>query len=150
MNRQILKSRSGMVFLPVCRSFLPNRSKARFRALAHCRKVGEERALIYPRKAAMHLHGIQTNPYAALDALRSAQKTAARREADLVRKELLESASELAGESELSDACVVRLEARQESRKQPRRRNQQKEQSQPKREEPADATADDNHLSDWA
>jgi hypothetical protein len=98
----------------------------------------------------MHVHGVQTNPYAALDALRSAQKTAARREAELVRKELLESASELAGESELSDACVVRLEARQESRRQSRRRNQQKEHSQPRQEEPADSDVDDNHLSDWA
>lgn len=42
----------------------------------------------------MHVHGTQMNPYAALDALRSAQKTAAKRQAELVRKELLESASE--------------------------------------------------------
>ena len=98
----------------------------------------------------MHIHGIQSNPYAALDALRSAQKTAARREAELVRRELLESASELAGESDLSDACVVRLEARQESQRRPRRRNQEKEQSQPRQEEPAGSDADNDHLSDWA
>jgi hypothetical protein len=39
-----------MVFLPVRRSSLPNLVKTRFRALAHCRKVGEGRALIYPKK----------------------------------------------------------------------------------------------------
>jgi hypothetical protein len=98
----------------------------------------------------MHLHGIQTNPYAALDALRATQKTAARREAELVRKELLESASALAGESELSDAYVVQIEARRESQRQQRRRNRKKEQSQPRPEEAADSDADDNHLSDWA
>ncbi len=99
----------------------------------------------------MHVHGTQMNPYAALDALRSAQKTAAKRQAELVRKELLESASELAGKSDLSDACVVKLESRQEPQRQPRRRNHLKEQSLPQREEEsADPETADNHLSDWA
>jgi hypothetical protein len=97
----------------------------------------------------MHIHGPQMNPYAALDALRSAQKTAARREAELVRKELLESASELAGESDLSDACVIKIEARRGSQRQPRRRNQQKEQGRSK-EEKSGSEGEEQHLSDWA
>jgi hypothetical protein len=103
----------------------------------------------------MHIHGPQMNPYATLDALRSAQKTAARREAELVRKELLESASEFAGESELSDACVIKIEERRESQGQPRRRNQQKERTRPQQgdstgSEGEGSEAGDRHISDWA
>jgi hypothetical protein len=99
----------------------------------------------------MHVHATQVNPYAALDALRSAQKAESRQAAELVRKELLESASELAGESELSDACVVKLEARQESQRQSRRRNQKRERNQVSNAEPSDLEEDDaSHLSDWA
>jgi hypothetical protein len=98
----------------------------------------------------VHVHATQPNPYAALDSLRSAQKTAARREAELVRKELVESASELAGEPDLIDACVLEVEARKESQRQPRRRNQQKDRNGTKQEEPADGEEGGNHLSDWA
>jgi hypothetical protein len=113
----------------------------------------------------MHVHGTQINPYPALDALRSAQRAEARREAELVRKGLTEAASELAGESDLSDACVVQLEDREEGQEphhQQKRRDQQKEQNRPKseqpqkdsqqeqRESPLDAEEGDSHLSDWA
>jgi hypothetical protein len=99
----------------------------------------------------MHVHATQVNPYAALDALRSAQKAESRREAELVRKELLDSASELAGEPELSDACVVKLEARQESQRQSRRRNQKRERNQASDAESSASEEDDaSHLSDWA
>jgi hypothetical protein len=107
----------------------------------------------------MHVHGTQMNPYAALDALRSAQRAEAKREAELVRKELMESASELAGKSDLSDACMIKVadreeedrkEARQESQRQPRRQNQQKEQNRQNQEEPTDSEEDDQHHSDWA
>lgn len=94
----------------------------------------------------MHIHATQLNPYAALDALRSAQKTAAKREAELVRNELMESASDLAGEAEINDNCVIQIE----SRRQPKKRNQQ---SEPNRAEPEEENGSDEaegHLSDWA
>ena len=64
----------------------------------------------------MRLRGIQPNPYAQLDALRSEQRAAARREAAQVRKELIESASELAGESDFSDLRITQAEQQEESR----------------------------------
>jgi hypothetical protein len=97
----------------------------------------------------MHAHSVQPNPYAALDALRSAQKTAAKREAELVRKELMESASEVAGESEVSDAFVGRLEEDMNERKPPKRRNH-KEQNRQKCEDSAEPEGSNRHLSDWA
>ena len=97
----------------------------------------------------MHVHATQPNPYAALDSLRSAQKTAARREAELVRQELVESASELEGDSDLSEACVIETEERQESQRQPRRQKQPKEQDR-KPEGPSDDEESASHLSDWA
>jgi len=97
----------------------------------------------------MHIPPTQVNPYAALDALRSAQSAAAKREAELVRKKLIESASELAGESDLSDACVVRLEERQESERQSKRRNQQNERNRQKPNEDANPEEVENHVSDW-
>jgi hypothetical protein len=96
----------------------------------------------------MHVHATQPNPYAALDALRSAQRTAARHEAELVRQELMESASELAGESDLSDACVIEINDRRQSQRQPRRRSQQQDRA--KQQESASPEEADNHLSDWA
>ena len=98
----------------------------------------------------MHVHATQVNPYAALDTLRSAQKAEARRAAELVRKELIDSASELAGEPELSDACVVKLEAHQESQRQSKRRNQKRDRNQAGKTESPDAEDDESHLSDWA
>lgn len=104
----------------------------------------------------MHIHATQPNPYAALDALRSAQKTAALREAEMVRKELMESASELAGEANIDDSCVIQVESRQESQRQSKRRNRQNQQ---KSEQSAEHSAEnnqnnpeeaENHLSDWA
>jgi predicted transcriptional regulator len=97
----------------------------------------------------MHAHSIQPNPYAAIDALRSAQKTAARREAELVRKELMESAAELAGESEVSDAYVARLEEETVDQRARKRRNH-KEQERRKHEHSAEPEVTHRHLSDWA
>lgn len=100
----------------------------------------------------MHIHATQPNPYAQLDALRSAQKNASKREAELVRKKLLESASEVAGESDVSDLSVAPMEERGESQRQPKRRNRQngalqKRSSEP---EPTDSDDGDKHISDWA
>jgi hypothetical protein len=97
----------------------------------------------------MHAHSIQPNPYATIDALRSAQRTAAKREAESVRQELMESASELAGDSEVSDAYVARLEGQTDERRSPKRRNQ-KEQSRQKQQDSADLEEPGRHLSDWA
>lgn len=93
----------------------------------------------------MHVHGSQMNPYTALNAVQSAQKAAAAREAEIVRKDLLESASELAGDCELSEAYVVRL--RKDSRRQSKQQNQQNQQNQ--QEQPGSEEAD-SHISDWA
>jgi len=69
----------------------------------------------------MHVHATQPNPYAQLDAHRSAQRAAMRREAERVRKELLESASELAGESDRGDLSVMEAMEQEESQKHPKR-----------------------------
>ncbi|HTW60151.1 MAG TPA: hypothetical protein VMD99_18655 [Terriglobales bacterium] len=101
----------------------------------------------------MHVHATQVNPYAALDALRSAQKTAAKREAERVRQDLMESASELAGESDLTDACVVKLEGREQSQRRQKRRNQPNEPNPSNEKQPADCKEEEEgntHLSDWA
>jgi hypothetical protein len=95
----------------------------------------------------MHAHSIQPNPYAAIDALRSAQKTAARREAAIVRKELEESASELAGDSEIGDACVLSIGEHKQSRKPPNRRNQNGP-SRGQQETSTNTEETDPHLSD--
>ncbi len=63
----------------------------------------------------MHVRANQINPNAQLDALYSAQKAAAKRETARTRKKLSEFASELAGEAESGEACIVRLEGREES-----------------------------------
>jgi hypothetical protein len=97
----------------------------------------------------MHAHSIQPNPYAALDALRSAQKTSAKREAQLVRKELMESASELAGEAEISDIYVVGAEEHAGERGSRKRRDHE-EQNRQKREDSTEPEVSGRHVSDWA
>lgn len=100
----------------------------------------------------MHIHATQANAYAQLDALRSAQRAAARREAARVRKELLESASELAGESDSSDLIVMPTEERRDSQ---RRSKPQNEKNGRIRQKPAESSPTDSedpasHISDWA
>jgi len=98
----------------------------------------------------MHVHGTQMNQQAAVNAVEAAQRVAAKREAEGVRKELVESASELAAESELSEAYVVTL--RRDSRRQSKRRNQQNQQQaqQDQQQEQSDAEESDQHISGWA
>jgi hypothetical protein len=108
----------------------------------------------------MHVHSTQPNPYAALDALRSAQKTAAKREAEMVRKELMESASEIAGDAEMAemeDTCVLQVDSRRQSQQQSKRRNRQGQRNSQPNTEPAVSETDqpnsepgEDHLSDWA
>ena len=96
----------------------------------------------------MHVHGVQMNPYSALNAVQSAQKAAAAREAEMVRKNLWESASELAGEPELSEADTVKL--RKDSRRQSKQRNQQNQENQQEQQEQTDSEETNSHISGWA
>jgi hypothetical protein len=100
----------------------------------------------------MHVHASQPNPYTQLDALRSAQRAAAKREAEEVRKELIESASELAGESDFSDLSIVDVMERNESERHAKRgskRNRlvRQDPTSEERQTPEDTGA---HISDWA
>jgi hypothetical protein len=100
----------------------------------------------------MHVHASQPNPYAQLDALRSAQRVAARQEAERVRSELVESASELVAESDFSDLAIIQRDDRRESQKHPKRGNTRKAnvQHNPTEEETTDGETTGAHLSDWA
>jgi len=99
----------------------------------------------------MHVHRGQMNSYTPLNQVQSAQKAAAAREAEIVRKNLLESASELAADAELSEAYVVKL--RKDSRRQSKQRsqqNQQNQQNQQQEQEQPDSDEAGSHLSGWA
>jgi len=97
----------------------------------------------------MHIHANQTTPNAQLDALYSAQRAAAKREAANTRKKLLEFAAELAGEAD-AEACVVRLGAGEESEEPAKRQNLPSLGSRKKQKERADAEEADTSVSDWA
>ena len=96
----------------------------------------------------MHVHANQINPYSQLDSMYAAQKAAAKREAERVRKKLTEFASKLTGEAD-SEACVVRLGEREESQERPKQRLQQNESRRLKQEQP-EAEGKGNSVSDWA
>jgi hypothetical protein len=93
----------------------------------------------------MRVHTNPVNPNAQLDALYSAQRAAAKREAARTRKKLSEFASELAGENESGEACVVRLEGREDSQEGAKRQGSGKSQ----KERPGEGDAD-RSISDWA
>ena len=95
----------------------------------------------------MHVHANPINPNAQLDALSSAQRAEGKREAARVRKKLSEFASELSGDYESEEACVVSLQAREEAQEEPRRQNQQGSGKKKERPGPVDA---DHSISDWA
>jgi hypothetical protein len=103
----------------------------------------------------MHVHANQVNPNAPADALYAAERAAAKRAAEGTRKKLLESASELAGEAESEEGCVVKLGAREEAEEQakpqnqrdPDRRNPGRRKG---RKEHLDGEDADNAISDWA
>jgi len=98
----------------------------------------------------MHVHANLPNPNVALNALRSAEKTTAKLEAEFVRKKLMESASELAGESGLDEACVLKLNTRKEPQKQPKGRDKRNEQNSRKPEDSTGSGEADEHISKWA
>jgi len=95
----------------------------------------------------MRVHASQINPNAQLNALYAVKKAAAKREAERIRKKLLEFASEPDGES---DSCVVGLGAHEEYQEQAKQQNQQNEESRKKQEGRADPEDADNSISDWA
>jgi hypothetical protein len=95
----------------------------------------------------MRVHQNQVNPNAQLDAMYAAQKATARRAAEHTRKKLFEFASELAGDAD-SDACVVKLGAREEAGAEPQQQTQQRARKQKKEDrDPDDA---ESSISDWA
>jgi hypothetical protein len=96
----------------------------------------------------MHVHQNQVNPNAQLDAMYAAQKAAAKREAERTRKKLVEFASELAGEAD-SEACVVKLGAREESQAETKQQNPQPQRKQKKNYE-QDQDDAERSISDWA
>jgi hypothetical protein len=95
----------------------------------------------------MHIHPNQINPNTQLDALYASQRAAAKREAANTRKKLLEFA-ESTGESDSEEACVVTLEAREESQGQPKKKPQAGRKKNDERQSDTDDA--DNVISDWA
>jgi hypothetical protein len=94
----------------------------------------------------MHIHPNQINPNTQLDALYAADKAAAKREVERTRRKLLEFASEIAGEADSEEDCIVQLGAREEGRKQ----QNQSRGSRKKQKEQMGTVDEDNSLSDWA
>jgi hypothetical protein len=95
----------------------------------------------------MRVHGNQINPYAQLDALRAAEKAAAKKEAARTRKKLSEFASKLAGEAE---GYVVEVGAREESQEQAKGQDQQGEGGGKRGEKQAGTEKTVTSVSDWA
>jgi hypothetical protein len=96
----------------------------------------------------MHIHPNQITANAQLDSLYAADKAAAKREVERTRRKLLQFASELSGESESCEDCVV-LEAHEdkgERKHQPRTR----EVGTRKRKSDADPEKIEGSISDWA
>ncbi|MGA9308194.1 MAG: hypothetical protein WBW31_22540 [Candidatus Sulfotelmatobacter sp.] len=103
----------------------------------------------------MHVHPNQINLNVQTDALYAAERAAAKRAAEGTRKKLLEFASELVGEAESEEGCVVKLGAREEAEEQANPRNEQKPDqrnlgSRKKSKEQVDSSDADNAISDWA
>jgi|SRR5580658_730410 hypothetical protein len=103
----------------------------------------------------MHVHANQVNPNAQTDALYAAERAAAKRAAEGTRRKLLEFASELAGEAESEEGCVVKLGAREQAEEQAKPRNEPKPDqrnrgSRKKSNEQMDSADSDNATSDWA
>lgn len=93
----------------------------------------------------MHVHSNPTNLNAQIDAMYSAQKIAAKQEAERTRKKLTEFASKLAGEAASEDFIVKLEECDDSEKKKPR-------QDEPKPTEDSEQKASDhanNIISDW-
>lgn len=97
----------------------------------------------------MHIHLNQINANAQLDALYAADKAAAKREVERTRKKLLGFTSELAGETDSGEDCIVQLGPREEGHKQQNQQNQARHRN-PKDKEQMDSEGAENSISDWA
>jgi hypothetical protein len=95
----------------------------------------------------MHVHASPINPNAQLDALYAAERAAGKREAERTRKKLLEFASDLSGDADPAEGCVVELGAHEDSQEQ---RKEQSEQGGGKQKDGAEPEDADNSISDWA
>lgn len=98
----------------------------------------------------MHVHANPINPNTQVDALNAAEKAAAKRAAESTRKKLLEFASELGGEADFQEACVVKLGAGGEAEEQDRQEQNPRDQSSKKPKQPEDTENADGSISDWA
>ncbi len=96
----------------------------------------------------MHVHSSQINPNAQLDAMYSAQKAAAKQEAERTRKKLAEFASRLAGEA-ASEDFIVKLDESNDSDKNKDRQDEQNSAEEFKQPAAADSTPANNIISDW-
>jgi hypothetical protein len=94
----------------------------------------------------MHIHPNQINPNTQLDALNAADKAAANREAERTRRKLMELASEIAGEADSGEDCIVQLGADENGQKQ----QKQNYMSRKKTKEALDTEDEDKSISDWA
>jgi hypothetical protein len=97
----------------------------------------------------VHVRANPINPNTHLDALYAAEKAAAKRAAESTRKKLLEFASELAGEADSEEACVVKLGAREEAQEQAQQQDP-RDRSPKKPTQQEDAENADGSISDWA
>jgi hypothetical protein len=107
------------------------------------------------RSEVMHVHANQINLNTQTDALYAAERAAAKRAAEGTRRKLLEFASELAGEAESEEGCVVKLGAREEAEDRSKPRNEQKRDqgnpgSRKTNKERVESAGADNAISDWA
>jgi hypothetical protein len=82
-----------------------------------------------------------------MEALYAADKAAAKQEVERTRRKLLEFGSEIAGEADSGEGCVVQLGAHEEGQK---RQNQQNQPSRKKEKEQAESAEANNSISDWA
>ena len=96
----------------------------------------------------MHIHPNQVNPNAQLDALYSAEKTAAKAAAERTRRKLMESASEISGEA-VEEAYVVQVESEEESQEHPTRQDRRLT-GENQKQESGDQNNTDHFVSDWA
>jgi hypothetical protein len=95
----------------------------------------------------MHIHPNQINANAQMDALYAADKAAAKREVERTRRKLMEWASELAGEAEGGEGCIVKLGEHEEGQRQQSRQNQGKRK---RAGETPGSEHTNNSISDWA
>jgi hypothetical protein len=98
----------------------------------------------------MHIHANQINLNPQLDASYTAEKVAAKREAERFRKKLLESASKLASGSDSGEGYIAGIGTHEQSQEQTEQQDQQ-DRSRPKEErERADSDDADDAVSVWA